>query len=101
MIGSSAFDKFIPTLIVQDLSDSESISSTPGTSEDPDDSNGAPPPASRLFSGGGNQPCDPQHLKSFLPDKHGAERLGVSVKGHDDLLTIPLGYSLARLCNIS
>ncbi|KAH9810851.1 fungal-specific transcription factor domain-containing protein [Melampsora americana] len=73
-LGSSASSAYLD----EDCSDSESVSSTPGTSEDPDESSGfgGPRPGSALFTRPPAQRFDINHLKSFLPDKSGAERLG-------------------------
>ncbi|KAG0149166.1 hypothetical protein CROQUDRAFT_40225 [Cronartium quercuum f. sp. fusiforme G11] len=72
-LGLSASSAYLD----EDCSDSDSVSSTPGTSEDPDDPSGSQPPVfSTLFTAGAGRRFDTKHLKSFLPEKLGAERLG-------------------------
>lgn len=71
-LGLSASSAFLGG----DLSDSESVSSTPGTSEDLNETTDyhSPPIFHSLL---GNSPfIDPTHPRSFLPERHEAERLG-------------------------
>ncbi|MBW0507683.1 hypothetical protein O181_047398 [Austropuccinia psidii MF-1] len=76
-LGLSASSAFLDG----DWSDTESLSSTPGTSEGPDDSLDFSSPLKFHF-GLTRRPIDPNHLKSLLPERREAERLG----------NIPFGY---------
>ncbi|WAR60197.1 hypothetical protein PtB15_9B134 [Puccinia triticina] len=58
-----------------DWSDCDSLSSTPGTSEDPNETSESPSPFTFQVLMG-RSALDPNQLKRYLPDRHEAERLG-------------------------
>ncbi|POV97266.1 hypothetical protein PSHT_14677 [Puccinia striiformis] len=60
---------------LQDWSDCDSASSTPGTSEDPNETSESSSPFT-FQALNGRPGLDPNQLKAYLPERHDAERLG-------------------------